>query len=328
MKTWNAEAILEMARAYQPAAVLVAAADLNLFEHLASGPKTAGELAAKMNCDIRGLRMLLDALAALELLGKNNDSYQNAPGVTEALAGHNATSLAMAQHQGSCMRRWAQLAVTVKTGRPPQRIPGVRGEAGDQQSFIGAMHNVSAPMADDVIRSIQPLSFQHLLDVGGGPGTWTMAFLKACPTGRATLFDLPEVIPLAQKRFETTEFRNRVQFVPGDFYTDALPAGADLIWISAIVHQNSREQNRALFAKAMQALAPGGRLAIRDIVMEENRVNPVAGALFAINMLTATEGGGTFTFEELRQDLAAAGFTQITLARQDSAMNSIIIARP
>ena len=90
----------------------------------------------------------------------------------------------------------------------------------------------------------------------------------------------------------------------------ALPAGADLAWVSAIVHQNSRAQNRALFAKVFAALAPGGRIAIRDILMEEDRTRPVAGALFAVNMLVATEGGGTFTFAELREDLEAAGFAR------------------
>ena len=69
--------------------------------------------------------------------------------------------------------------------------PGIRGEEGAQDAFIGAMHNVSAPNADEVIRAVQPLQFRHLLDIGGASGTWTMAFLCACPSAQATLFDLP-----------------------------------------------------------------------------------------------------------------------------------------
>jgi hypothetical protein len=97
--------------------------------------------------------------------------------------------------------------------------------------------------------------------------------------------------------------------------------------VSAIVHQNSRAQNRVLFTAVRAALAPGGRVAIRDILMEEDRTRPVAGALFAVNMLAATEGGGTFTFAELQEDLVAAGFAEVSLARQDEAMNSIVVAR-
>ena len=108
---------------------------------------------------------------------------------------------------------------------------------------------------------------------------------------------------------------------------NALPSGADLAWVSAIVHQNSRAQNRRLFANVFQALVPGGRISIRDVLMEESRIEPVAGALFAVNMLVATEGGGTFTFEELRKDLETASFVEAAVLRRDEGMNSIAVAR-
>jgi predicted O-methyltransferase YrrM len=189
------------------------------------------------------------------------------------------------------------------------------------------MHNVSAPNADQVIHAVQPLQFQHLLDIGGASGTWTIAFLRACSSARATLFDLPHVIAIAQRRVAAAGMEKRVELVPGDFTRDALPPGADLAWVSAIVHQNSRAQNRALFAKVLAALVPGGHIAIRDILMEQDRTRPLAGALFAINMLVATEGGGTFTFAELREDLEAAGFAKVAVMRQDEAMNAVVVAR-
>jgi LPS export ABC transporter permease LptG len=62
------------------------------------------------------------------------------------------------------------------------------------------MHNISAPMAAEVVGRLRPLEFRHLLDIGGASGTWTMAFLGAVPEARATLFDLPDVVPMAQQR--------------------------------------------------------------------------------------------------------------------------------
>ncbi len=325
---WTAEDILALGRSYQGAAVLAAAADLDLFSALAPAPLGAAELARTLQCDPRALTILLDALVALRLLEKSGSQYALPAGLHPFLTLDGAQSiLAMAQHQGHCLRNWAQLARVVKTGRPAELMPGVRGEAGDQAAFIGAMHNVSAPNADHVIRAVQPLQFGHLLDIGGASGTWTIAFLRACPSARATLFDLPHVIPMARRRLAAVGLDQRVRLVAGDFATDALPPGADLAWVSAIVHQNSRAQNRALFAKVFAALAPGGRIAIRDILMEEDRTHPVAGALFAVNMLVATEGGGTFTFAELREDLEAAGFTEVASVRQDEAMNAIVVAK-
>ncbi|MGO8928159.1 MAG: methyltransferase [Limisphaerales bacterium] len=325
---WTAEEILALGRSYQGAAALAAAADLDLFSALAQAPLGAADLARALECDLRALTILLDALVALRLLEKLSGLYALPAGLSACLT-HDGTQsiLAMAQHQGHCLRNWAQLGLVVKTGQPAEPMPGVRGEAGDQEAFIGAMHNVSAPNADQVIRAVQPLQFRHLLDIGGASGTWTIAFLRASPSAQATIFDLPHVIPMARRRLVAAGLDQRVKLVAGDFATDALPTGADLAWVSAIVHQNSRAQNRALFSGVFAALAPDGRIAIRDILMEEDRTRPVAGALFAVNMLVATEGGGTFTFAELREDLVAAGFAEIALARQDEAMNSIVVAR-
>ena len=327
-KPWSAEEILALGRSYQGAAVLAAAAELDLFNALSPEPLPAVALARTLQCDLRALTILLDALVALRLLAKWGGRYALPAGLGALLTPAGAQSvLAMAQHQAHCLRNWAQLARVVKTGRPAQRTSGIRGEEGAQEAFIGAMHNVSAPNAGKVIRAIQPLRFQHLLDIGGASGTWTIAFLRACPSARATLFDLPHVIPMARRRLAAAGLAKRVKLVAGDFTRDRLPAGADLAWVSAIVHQNSRAQNRALFAKVYAALAPGGRIAIRDILMEEDRTRPVAGALFAVNMLVATEGGGTFTLGELREDLEAGGFAQVTLARRDEAMNAIVVAK-
>jgi precorrin-6B methylase 2 len=324
----TAEDILAIGRSYQDAAVLLAAAELDVFGALHGDARTADELARQLGCDRRGIITLLDAVTSLGLLQKTGARYSLPRGLEASLTrGGSQTVLAMLQHQANCLRNWAQLAKVVKTGHPAERTPSVRGKAGDQESFIAAMDNISGPMASQVIQAVQPARFEHLLDVGGASGTWTIAFLRSCSSGRATIFALPHVVPMAQRRLATAGVLERVQLVPGDFMVDSLPPGADLAWVSAIVHQNSREQNRLLFGKVFQALVPGGRIAIRDIVMENSRTQPVGGALFAINMLVATEGGGTFTFEELREDLESAGFVETAILRRDVSMNSIVAAR-
>lgn len=328
MKNWTPGEILELGRSYQAACVLAAAADLDLFDVLAGGPSPAEDVARQIEGDLRATTILLDALAALGLITKSAGQYSLPAGIADCLTSASPKSvLAMAQHQANCLRRWAQLARTVHTGQPAEAGPSIRGQAADLAAFIGAMHNVSAPVASEVIRAIQPLQFNHLLDVGGASGTWTLAFLWACPSATATIFDLPEVLPMAERRLHEAGYADRVRLVPGDFMRDPLPAGADLIWISAIVHQNSRAQNRELFHNVFRALTPGGRIAIRDHVMDPTRTRPAAGALFAINMLVATEAGGTFTFDELKEDLGWAGFCDATLPRQDESMHCVVVAR-
>ena len=327
-RKWTVDEILGMARAFQPGCVVTAAAELDVFTALRNGPMTAAALAAERGADPRATTILLDALTSLELLTKQDDNYSVAADVAELLSETSPKNvLPMVRHIGTSLRRCAQLAKVVRLGRPAERIPGILGEAGETAAFIGAMDNISRPIAAEVIGRLQPLNFTHLLDVGGASGTWTIAFLKVAPHTKATIFDLPDVIPMAAKHIAEAGLTHRVELVAGDFYQDNLPAGADLAWLGAIAHQNSREQNRSLFAKVHDALRKNGTIIIRDVVMEPSHTAPAAGALFAVIMLVATPAGGTYSLDEYTEDLNYAGFTDVTLVHRDEAMNSLIRAR-
>lgn len=325
---WTRKDVLDLARSFQPACVLAAAADWDVFTSLASASMTASATASALGADVRAMTAMLDALVAMELLSKQRDEYSVSADVTEILTNSGReTVLPMVQHQANCLRRWTQLSSVVLTGRPAECPPGVRGGYADQAAFINAMHTIAGPMAEQLVAEIQPGPFRHLLDIGGASGTWTIAFLQNRPHATATILDLPEVVPMAQKRIRETGLSDRVTLVPGDYYTDELPGGADFVWLSAIAHQNSRQQNRELFQKIHRVLPDGGRLMIRDIIMNSTHTHPPDGALFAINMLVGTEGGGTYAYDEYREDLERAGFLKPALIREDPWMDSVIQAK-
>ena len=324
-KNWTPDEVLNVVRAFQPACVLVAAAELDIFTALCKRPMTAKSMAAKLDCDLRATAVLMDALAALGLLIKQKNNYSIPSGLVNILTESGSDNiLSGIRHLGNTLRRWVRLAQVTKTGKPAEHVPSICGASADLSAFIGAMNNFSVPIADQIIDRLKPLTFKNLLDIGGAAGSWTVAFLRAAPNAKATLFDLPDVIPLAKRYISEKSMRRRVTFVAGDFESDDLPAGADFAWLSAVAHQNSRKQNRELFAKIHSALQEQGVLVIRDVVMDKTRTYPVAGALFAVNMLVGTEEGGTYTFEEFREDLSKAGFKKITLIHKDEAMNSLI----
>ena len=327
-KQWSAEEVLQVAWSFQRASVLTAAADLSVFTCLHGGPMTADALAGELGTDLRATTILLDALAALEFLTKQGNDYSVAGDLAELLSEKSAQNvLPMVRHLSNCLGRWAQLARVTQSGKPAERVAGIRGETAGQEAFIGAMHNFSAPVADEVVGRLKPLGFSHLLDIGGASGTWTMAFLDAVPEARATLFDLPAVIPMAQQRLSDAGLSDKVTLVAGDYYADDLPAGIDLAWLGAICHQNSRRQNRELFARIHKALTDDGLVVIRDVVMDPSHTSPERGALFAVNMLVATEGGNAYALDEYREDLSEAGFDDVTLVHRDEFMNSLIRAR-
>jgi SAM-dependent methyltransferase len=320
--------ILEMMRGFQPACVIGAAAELALWDSIGGDTLSAEEIARKTGGDLRATTILLDAVASLDLLAKQQGRYRVPDELRRILThGTPQTILPMVLHSINILRSWSQLAAVAKSGKPAVQVPSIRGADADRAAFIAAMHSISMLSADDIVAKLVPPAFEHLLDVGGASGTWTMAFLRAVPEAKATIFDLPDAIAQARDRLAKTEFADRVTLVPGDFYADELPAGADFAWVSAICHQHSREHNRELFAKVHRALVPGGKIAIRDIVLEPDRTKPRDGALFAVNMLVNTATGDAFTLEEYLADLQSAGFTTPQLLVPHESMNAVVGAR-
>lgn len=321
------ETILAMSEGFQEACILGAAAELQLFDAVPEDGIAADDLATRLGADRRGITTLADALAAIGVLEKDDGLYRVPPDMAPYVRDTSEQSvLPMIRHRMSTLRGWIQLAWTVSAGMPPPRTMSIRGCEADRRDFIRAMDVVTQQVADDVVARLAPFSFSHLLDVGGASGTWTFAFLRAFPAARATIFDLPHAIDLARERVERQGIVDRVDLVAGDYYRDPLPGGADFVWLSAITHQHSRQHNRALYRAAYEALSAGGQIGIRDVVMEPDRTRPLRGAMFAVNMLSNTPTGGTFTFEEYREDLESAGFREPHLRIHTDDMNSVILA--
>jgi len=239
----------------------------------------------------------------------------------------------MFRHQGNCQRNWTQLAKVVTDGKPAQKQSSILGAEADSVSFILAMNSIgrifAGPMIED-LKKYGVLDFTkeniRFLDIGGASGTYTLAFLEALPQSEGTIFDLPVAIREARRRFAGTPQENRVAFAEGDFYQDELPVGFDFAWISAIIHQFGRAESQMLYEKTYRSLNPGGRIAVRDFVMESDRTSPAQGALFGVNMLIQTQNGMVYTFDEIRADLEIAGFVNIRLVVPVETMSAVVVA--
>ena len=319
--------VLADVRGFLKSRVILTAAELDLFTRLDKGQATADDLADELMCDKRCLTRLLDSLVAFKLLSKQDSLYQNSERGTLLSEKHPETELPMVLHLNGLWETWGGLTETVKSGTNPKRRPvSERGDDG-LEAFIGAMHVVGRSLSREIAQAYDLSPFQKLLDIGGATGTYIVAFLEKNPRMTAVLFDLPDVIPMAKKRLERKGLLDRVELVSGDFYTDELPKGCDLALLSAIIHQNSPQENLNLYRKIHRALVLGGKVLIRDHVMNPDRTFPPQGTLFAINMLVNTEGGDTYTFGEIKNSLEAAGFGKVKLVRQGERMDCLVEAR-
>ena len=306
-RSWTPGAIRELAMGFQASRILLTAVELRLFSLIGHGGLTSAEVARRAASHPRATDRLLNALCAMQLLVKRDGRFWNTADGRKYLDDGSPDYAAGLGHTASMWHGWSGLTDAVREGRPALRA--AINERGDAwlTPFIAAMHYRAAQQAPAVAALVGLDGVKRVLDVGGGSGAFAMAFAAKEPGLVAVVFDLPNVVPLTRRYIAEAGLTGRVTAAVGDYLVDPLPNGFDLVFLSAVVHSNSADQNAALIASCASALNPGGRVAVVDWVMDDDRVMPPSGAFFALNMLGATDRGDTFTEGEIRGWMENAG---------------------
>jgi SAM-dependent methyltransferase len=305
--------------------VILTGAELDVFTRLDGESLTAEQVAKRIGGNPRATDRLLDALAALGLLEKQKDLFSLTPKGKLLSSRHPETMLPAVLHYSGLWQSWGQLTSVVREGRPAKRA-GTGMDEEQRKAFIGAMDVLGRDLSVSIADAFDATRFRRLLDIGGGSGTYTIAFLRKYPQLQGVLFDLPPVIAIARERLGVEGLSDRMSLLPGDYNRDPFPSGCDLALLSAVIHQNSAAQNLDLFTKVCRALDPGGTLLIRDFIMDHSRTGPVKGTLFALNMLVNTPGGDTYTFAEVKGSLEKAGFVDVTILRTGDQQDGLVSA--
>lgn len=305
--------IESVAHGYQMAAILLGALRAGLFEGLAHAPRTAAELAEDCRLDARATETVLLALAAHGFLARDGDRFALAPGYGDFLTRVGSHSMvSILRHNANLLPRWLRLEETLRTGRPVDLPrPTEDGESG-LRDFICGMADISRASSHAVINALGlargERSYRRMLDLGGGPATAAIAFAQALPELEAVVFDLPAVVEIAREQIADAGLENRITTRAGDLHTDGLGERFDLVYISNIIHMLAPGETGGLFGKVRAALEPGGTVIVKDFLLDDDRMTPVFGAVFSVNMLLGTPGGKSYTLSETRDLLRAAGF--------------------
>ncbi len=305
--------LMEMARGYRAAQILFACVELGVFEAIAAGARTATEVAMATQADARGTELLLNAAVAIGLVEKREKRFFNTPMAETCLIhggrGYIADSLKL---ESAFYRRWGHLTVAVKTGQRPE--DNVRDEQADDwvSRFEYALYNMARPIAPFIADALALPEDRALrvLDVGGGHGGYSIALARRYPRLTATVFELPRVVPVTREIVAQAGLADRVSVHEGDFQRDELGNGYDLALVFGVLNGEPPEGRPALIAKVFAALNPGGRIVLRDCVLDAGRTGPPEAAIFALQMLLATDAGGLDTCDEWTRWLIEAGFTR------------------
>ncbi|MCL4502556.1 MAG: acetylserotonin O-methyltransferase [Deltaproteobacteria bacterium] len=308
--------LMEMGRGFQAAKMLTVAVDLAVFDFLEE-PHSAVEAAAWLKANDRAVGIFLNGLAALGLLTKGVDYFQNSKIASRFLVqSKDDYRGAILKHMGHTFERgWNDLQNTILVGHfegvEPETWVDTRPKRDEEsmRAFILGMHALARDLAPQVAPKLNLQGVRHLLDLGGGPATYAITFAQANPGLNATVFDLPGPIEIARENIAKAGLDARIDTRAGNFLQDDIGSGYDFIWISHILHSHNEEQSLLIIRKAVAALVAGGRLAIQDFYLNPDGYTPPVAAMFGVHMLAVTPRGRAYTYGEVAQWLKEAELT-------------------
>jgi len=309
--------LMTVMRGFQEARVLLTAVELDVFT-AAGGAAKAAEIAARIKAEPRATEMLLNALVALGALEKNGNLFRCTGESARFQAARAGT-----MHTVNLWDTWSTLTACVRQGTAVRK-PGVDAQEAEwTEAFIAAMHANAMQQAWQMVEAVGAAGVRRLLDVGGGSGAYAIAFAQANPELRSEVLDLAPVCRIAERHIGEAGLSARVRTRTGDLTKDEFGSGYDLILLSAICHMLSEQENLDLLKRCARALSEGGRVVIRDFILEEGRTSPPRAAMFSLNMLVGTRRGNCYTEAEYAGWLRTVGFRSVERAGADLVVGRI-----
>ena len=324
-REWNLGELLETSGFFWKTCVLHTAVKMDLFTVIGDKRPTAGEIAQKVDGVVNGVERLLNALVAMELLDKQNETFINTSSGRELLAKDSPRYLGhIIMHHHHLLESWSKLDQAVKSGQP-QRTRSSYSKEEWRESFLMGMFNMAMGLAPQIVPVIDVSNRQHLLDLGGGPGTYAIHFCLNNQNMKATVFDLPTTRPFAEKTIQQFKLADRIDFMDGNYLEDPVEGRYDVAWLSHILHGEGPDDCRRIIQKAVDALEPGGMIIIHDFILNNSMDGPLFPALFSLNMLLGTESGQSYSEEQIQDMLTAVGVRDIRRIAIQSPNDSGII---
>lgn len=302
------------------------ALDLNLATRIDEGCGDAAELARRCKVDERALTICLDSLCALGLFKKVKGAYRNGPAAARLLSEKSPQCVkAKLRHSVDSTFDWVDLEAIVKKGKASSSHSS-HSTPQKSDAFIRAMDFNGREKAPAVAAASGLRNPKTLLDLGGGPGTFALEYMKRHPGLDATVLDLPKALRVARKIMKEKGYgKPPVRFVSGDFLKDPIGGPYDVVLASNILHMLGEGDCARVLRKSFKALNPGGAIIIHEFLLDKGKTSPVEAALFSVHMLVHTGGGRAYSGEEFRDMLRAAGCRNVKIKRDVTPTSGLVI---
>jgi O-methyltransferase domain/Dimerisation domain len=306
--------LMGLATGHVEARIIQTAVDLAIFDALEASALRSDALAHRLKLEPKAAELLLNALAALDLLHKQGEQFSLAEAARKHLLRSSPFSVGgMIRFEGSVWNCWEKLPQAIRSGQPVRPANMYQDDARETEIFIDAMDSLVKARGDAevVSRALEWNEIGELLDVGSGPASYPIHLCRKYPELRATIFDLPGTLALTQRYVREAAMTERIRLIAGDYRQDPIPGSYDLVFLSNIIHGEGKQENLSLINKLVANLKTGGRLVVKDHILDDSRTTPPVGAIFSLLMLLTTASGRCYSFGEIKLWMERAGLTNI-----------------
>jgi demethylspheroidene O-methyltransferase len=332
----RARNVFDLCAGFVYSQILLACVQLRLLERLRSGPSELARLATDAGISQQRMRQLLEAAATLGLtmrrgadrygLGIHGAAILANPGILRMIEHHSLlyadlsdpVALLKSENANTALRRyWPYVDAANAKALTESEIAGYTNLMSQSQSLV----------AEEILDAVPLHEYAHILDIGGGEGTFLEVVGKRYPGLQLTLFDLPAVTARATSRLRAAGLHARASIVGGDFLNDELPRGADLATLVRVLHDHSDDSVKKILASVRRTLPDHGMLLVAEPVAETAGAEPMGQAYFGFYLM-AMGSGRPRTFSELSALLTQAGFARIRSIRTRLPLQtSLILAK-
>lgn len=328
--------LMQMSWGFAAPLMVEAGLQIGLFDLLERGPQTIEQAAAATGASARGLAVLMQALAGLQLLRRDDAGrfVLTAESAAFLVSSKPETNLGgLFRHvRTQLIPNWLHLAEVVRTGRSATRR-SEQPSKGDAYfaAFVEGLLPLGWPAASALaqhLRIEEAGGEPSVLDIGAGSGVYSIPFALRSQRVRITAVDLPEVLQVTRRVAERYGVADRLRTIAGDMAEVEFGSGHRVAVLGQILHSQGAAENQALLKKTFDALAPGGIVAVAEFLIDPDRSGPLSSLIFNANMLVNTEGGSTYSFDEIRGWLEHAGFARIRALDVPGPSPLILATRP
>lgn len=302
--------IIALSTAYWGSQALLTANRLGVFDVLASGPLSADALAEQLDLDKRMLSLFMNACVGLGLCEKIDEQYRNAR-VSDVFltSGSPASMRNSMSFMDDLYATWGDLEKALRTGEPAKAAITYLGSDEEQtRHFVYSMHDRAMAIGQALPQVLDLTGRRRMLDVGGGPGTFSALLTQRYDGLRSDVLELDGVANIAEEILDELGVGNRVKMVRGDYHTSSFGSGYDVVLMSGMFHRETADACRRLIGKAQDCLEPGGILVVNDVFTDEDGAHPEFSALFGITMMLTAADGGVHADADVAAWMSAAGF--------------------